>query len=249
MNMWEMYDSLIEPIPDDVKIEDYFAGIRWTSVTVCGCTGATATNPLQTIPRTEKNILDMSWKEAAGLIKSWNFTEASIGAAAVNAYYNQPDRISRLEREGAIRMLSREDAFMAHSEDIKGKKVATIGHFCFAEEYFKEAKSCVILERNPKDGDYPDSACEYVLSDRDYVFITGFTLVNKTLPRLLELSRSAKVILVGPSVALAPELFDFGVWELAGTLITDKKLTEEFVKKGEHKAVIRSGLPVRLSLK
>jgi uncharacterized protein (DUF4213/DUF364 family) len=73
MSMWEMYDRLIEPIPDDVKIEDYFVGIQWTSVTVCGYTGATATNPLRTIRRTEKNILDMSWKEAAGLIKSWNF--------------------------------------------------------------------------------------------------------------------------------------------------------------------------------
>lgn len=249
MSMWEIYDNLIEPIPDDVKIEDYFAGIQWTSVTAGGCTGAAATNPLQTIPRTEKNILDMSWKEAAGLIKSWNFTEASIGAAAVNAFYNQPDRISRLERKGAIRQLSKEDAFMAHREDMKGKKVATIGHFRFAGKYLKEAKSCVILERNPMNGDYPDSACEYILPDRDFVFITGFTLVNKTLPRLLELSRNAKVILVGPSVALAPGLFDFGVWELAGTLITEKKLTEEFVKKGEHKAVIRSGLPVRLSQK
>ena len=249
MSMWEMYDSLIEPIPDDVKIEDYFAGLQWTSVSVCGCTGASATNPLQTMARTEKNILDMSWKEAAGLIKSWNFTEASLGAAAVNAYYNHPDRISRLEREGAVRQLSKEDTFMAHSEELKGKKVATIGHFRFAEEYLKEAESCVILERNPMDGDYPDSACEYLLSDRDYVFITGFTLVNKTLPRLLKLSRNAKVILVGPSVALAPGLFDYGVWELAGTLITDKKLTEEFVKKGEHKAVIRSGLPVRLCFK
>ncbi|HBG12433.1 MAG TPA: hypothetical protein DDX68_13030, partial [Clostridium sp.] len=147
MSMWEMYDRLIEPIPDDVKIEDYFVGIQWTSVTVCGYTGAAATNPLQTIRRTEKNILDMSWKEAAGLIKSWNFTEASIGAAAVNAYYNQPDRISKLEKEGTIRQRSKEDAFMAYREDIKGKKVATIGHFCFAEEYLKEAKSCVVLER------------------------------------------------------------------------------------------------------
>ncbi len=249
MCMWKLYDSLIEPIPDDVKIEEYISGSHWTSLTVGGNTGAAATNPLQTIPGTEKNILDMSWKEAAGLIKSWNFSEASIGAAAVNAYYNQPDRIRMLEKEGTIRQLSKEDAFMAHSEDMKGKKVATIGHFWFAEEYLKEAESCVILERNPMDGDYPDSACEYILSDRDYVFITGFTLVNKTLPRLLELSRNAKVILVGPSAALAPQLFDFGVWELAGTLITDKKLTEEFVKKGEHKAVIRSGLPVRLSLK
>ena len=55
MSMWEIYDNLIEPIPDDVKIEDYFAGIQWTSVTAGGCTGAAATNPLQTIPRTEKN--------------------------------------------------------------------------------------------------------------------------------------------------------------------------------------------------
>ncbi|MEY8352242.1 DUF364 domain-containing protein [Lachnospiraceae bacterium 54-53] len=245
--MWELYDSLIEPIPDDIKVEDYFAGIQWTSVTAGGYTGAAATNPLQTMPMVEKYIGDMSWKEAAGLIRSWNFTEASIGAAAVNAFYNQQNRIRRLEQEGTVRQLSGEDAFLAHKDDIKGKKVATIGHFCFSEKYLKEAGSCVILERNPMDGDYPDSACEYVLQDMDYVFITGFTLVNKTLPRLLELSRNARVILVGPSAALAPRLFDFGLWEIAGTVITDTKRTKELVKKGEHKAVIRSGLPVRIA--
>ncbi len=245
--MWELYDKLTEPIPDDVKMGECIAGIQYTTVTAGGYTGAAATNPLNTVLVTEKNILEMSWRETAELIKSWNFAESSIGAAAVNAFYNQPDRLQRLAEEGTVRKLSGEDTFFAHKEDIKGKKVATIGHFCFAQEYLKEAGSCVILERNPREGDYPDSACEYVLPDMDYVFITGFTLVNKTLPRLLELSRNARVILVGPSVALAPQLFDFGVWELAGTLITDKKLTEELVKKGEHKALIRSGMPVRFT--
>ena len=42
-----------------------------------------------------------------------------------------------------------------------------------------------ILERDPVLGDYPDSACEYILPEQDYVFITGMTLVNKTLPHLL----------------------------------------------------------------
>jgi len=247
--MWELYDSLLEPIPDDVKVEEFIAGIHWTSVTAGGYTGAAATNPLQTIHGIEKNITDMSWKEAAKLIKSWNFVEASIGAAAVNAFYNQMDRIRKLDEEGTIRRLSEEDTFLAHKDDMIGKKVATIGHFCFGEEYLKKAGSCVILERQPMDGDYPDSACEYILQDMDYVFITGFTLVNKTLPRLIELSRNAKVIFVGPSAALAPRLLDFGIWEVAGTVITDKKLAEELVKKGEHKAVIRSGLPVRIARK
>lgn len=247
--MWELYDKLIDPIPDDVGIENYIAGIQYTSVTAGGFIGAAATNPLKTVRTTEKNILDLSWRETARLIKSWNLAEASIGAAAINAFYNQPGRLKKLALEGTIRQLSQEEAFFAHIEDIRGKKVATIGHFCFAEEYLKAAGKCVILERNPREGDYPDSACEFVLPDMDYVFITGFTLVNKTLPRLLKLSRNARVILVGPSVALAPQLLDFGVWELAGTLLTDKKLTEELVKKGEHKALIRSGIPVRLTCK
>ena len=33
--------------------------------------------------------------------------------------------------------------------------------------------------------DFLDSACEYILPEQDFVFITGMTLTNKTLPRLL----------------------------------------------------------------
>ncbi|WP_418550405.1 Rossmann-like domain-containing protein, partial [Hungatella sp.] len=86
---------------------------------------------------------------------------------------------------------------------------------------------------------------EYILPDMDYIYITGFTLVNKTLPRLLELGKNARVVLVGPSVPMAPVLFEFGVRELAGTLITDTEKTERLVRFGSHRAVVRSGIPVR----
>lgn len=245
--MWELYDCLIDPIPDDVKVSGYLTGTYCTLVTLGGGMGAAATNPLRTIKSMGKDVREMSWKEAAGLIKSWNFTEASIGAAAINAYYNQQESLKHLENTGKITMLSGEDTFLAHKTDFRGKKVATIGHFRYAEEYLKEADTCIILEREPGENDYPDTACEFLLEDMEYVFITGFTLVNKTLPRLLHLARNSKIILVGPSIPLAPGLFDFGVSELAGTLIRDREKLEELVKNRERKAVVRAGTPVRIT--
>lgn len=56
---------------------------------------------------------------------------------------------------------------------------------------------------------------------QDVVFITGVTMINKTLPRLLELSKGAFVVLVGPSTPLAPFLFDYGVDVLSGTVVVD----------------------------
>ena len=64
------------------------------------------------------------------------------------------------------------------------------------------------FERRPLGGDLPDQAGEYLLGRQDCVCITGSAVANKTLPRLLELSRSAYVVLVGPSVPLAPLWFE-----------------------------------------
>lgn len=51
----------------------------------------------------------------------------------------------------------------------------------------------------------------------DYVFISGSAFVNKTAPRLLELSRDSFNVLVGPSTPLAPLLLeDYGVSMVTG---------------------------------
>lgn len=250
---WDLYEKLIEPIPDTVMVDSVLVSSGSTMVKAGGAVGAAATNHLQSRPRMvaeESWESGLTWREAASLIKSWNFTEAGIGAAAVNAFYN---RRQQFETEisctaGAV-MLTKEDAFAAHAEDLKGKKVATIGHFYYAEQYLKQAGEVFILEREVRNGDYPDTACEYLLPEMDYVFITGFTLVNKTLPRLLELSGDATVILVGPSVPMASILFSFGVDELAGTLITDEKKTENLIRQGSNRAVTRSGCPVRAGIR
>ena len=66
------------------------------------------------------------------------------------------------------------------------------------------------------------SACDELLPSCDTVIITASTLVNKTLPHLLELCRDAYTILVGPSCPMCPELLEHGIDRLAGLVVTDR---------------------------
>jgi uncharacterized protein (DUF4213/DUF364 family) len=159
-------------------------------------------------------------RELAAAAKSWNFAEASLGMAAINAYWNSPERplVARALELGDT------EAFSAWKNRAAGKKVAVIGHFFNLEQTLGGVCELSILERRPGPGDYPDSAAEFLLPQSDFVFATGVTFTNKTFPRLLELSRAATFILAGPSVPLAPPLLDRGVRDLHSLVITDPGL-------------------------
>jgi uncharacterized protein (DUF4213/DUF364 family) len=163
----------------------------------------------------------MPLRELAEAAKSWNFAEASLGMAAVNAYYNSPERpwVGR-----SLDLGDDADAFTAYRQRVTGKKAAVIGHFRHLERNLEDVCELSILEKRPSSGDYPDSACEFLLPLQDYVFATGVTLINKTLPRLLELSRKTGLILVGPSAPMAPFLFTHGICDLQGFVVADAAL-------------------------
>ena len=92
----------------------------------------------------------------------------------------------------------------------RGKRVAVIGHFPFAAAAMPDAAQLNILERNVLDGDYPDPACEYLLPEMDYVFISGSAFVNKTMPRLLALAADAHTVVLGPSAPASPAILAAG---------------------------------------
>ena len=90
-----------------------------------------------------------------------------------------------------------------------------------------------MLERNcSQELDTPDPACEYVLPDTDFAFITGVTIINKTAPRLLELARNATTVLVGPSVIMSSVLFEQGADALAGSVVADPEKARFAIKNG-----------------
>ena len=111
-------------------------------------------------------------------------------------------------------------------------KVVVVGHFPHVDR-IAEYANLTVLERSCRDGlDTPDPACEYVMPEADFAFITGVTLENKTAPRLLELAKKAFVTMVGPSVVMAQPLFDAGVDMAAGSIVMDLDLVRHVVKSG-----------------
>ncbi len=247
--MWKLYDDLIEQIPSDIFVDNITVGLSWTTVIAGNYCGTAMTVKEQDC---YMDLMDcrrgQPLKYLASLAKSWNFTEASIGVAAMNAYYNNKETWKHSVSLADIpwKMVGSENAFDGYAQAVKGKRVAVIGHFRRLEDYLTEAKKVEVLERKPNGDDLPDSACEYILPEQDYVFITGVTLINKTLPRLLQLSKSAQVILVGPSTPMTPILFRYGVSELSGFLVGGRDALVDAVSIAGHKSFFQCGDRVRM---
>jgi uncharacterized protein (DUF4213/DUF364 family) len=227
---WALYDALIEAIPPGLTVDEVLSGEAWIYVRSgdqvglamnLSCIHNTETRP-RLLPQ---SCVGMPLKEMAAAAKSWNFAEASLGVAALNAFWNSP------EHEAVAQALLGDglEAFEAWADRVRGKKVAVIGHFPYVDTSFKDAASLSILEKRPGPGDYPDSACEFLLPQQDFVFATGVTVINKTVVRLLELSRRQGLVLAGPSTPLAPLLFDFGARDLQGLVVTDPDLCRDLV--------------------
>lgn len=230
--MWTLYNQLIQQVPSNVTVDHIHMGPTWTIVHAGPYCGFSVTTNEQNLPLPKyDHLLGKDLQSVAELAKSWNFQEASVGVAALNAYHNSP--LTAMTIPG---MTVTKNAFTDYGMAVKDKNTAIIGHFFNLERFLSEAASITVLERKPVEGDLPDSACEYVLPDKDFIFITGSALVNKTLPRLLQLSSPGTAIVLGPSTPMSPILFEHGADELSGLLPKFLDLDEcEAVGLGNNK--------------
>lgn len=176
-------------------------------------------------PLYSDGLAGLPLSHAVRSLSSWNLEEASFGLAAVNTFYNTPSRLSAL---GAALP---EQGHYADGLDVTGLTVGIVGHMRGPVGLRDKAREVYVLERSPQPGDYPDSACELLLPRCDLVIITGSSLINKTLPRLLSLCRNAYTILTGPSVPLCPALLDFGINRLSGLVITQPEAARSHVQQ------------------
>ncbi len=224
-NFFELYDTILGGISTEETVTSLYCGKQWTGVETQTGLGLAMTTYAATRPRTMGKMKGMALPELAQAAKSWNFLEAGCGLAAANAFYNTP---ARLETLGAYEPFER---YCTHGLDLTGKHIGVVGHLNMPAEIQKQAAEVLILERNPQPGDYPDSACDWILPKCDVVIITASTLVNKTLPHLLELCQDAYTILAGPSCPLCPELLDLGLDRIAGLVVTDRAGMTEKIEK------------------
>ena len=215
-NFFELYDILLDGIDTAAPVTGTQMGQCWTAVETAEHFGMAMTTPGDTAPRLlSGDYTGMPLRELAAACRSWNLTEAGYGMAAVNAFYNTPAHLAQLNAYEPF------DNYCTDGLDLRGRHIGVVGHLNMPPSIREQAASVRILERSPRPGDYPDSACDWLIPQCDVVIMTASTLVNKTLPHLLELCKNAYTILAGPSCPLCPGLLELGIDRIAGLVITD----------------------------
>ncbi len=231
---WHLYDNLIELIPSDLTVSSV---VDERVCLVKNSAGGTGIASRDTGGRHFNHPYELtpgaSLRDAATLVKSWDFRLASLGVAAINSHFNSEQQIASIEARSAISVDRDGDSiFELAAKTVQGKKVAMIGHFSKGVALLREQCELTVIERDPEDCDLPDTSCEYVLPNSDVVLITGMTVANKTLPRLLQLSSGSEVYLVGPSVPLVPDLFRGSVRHIGGSFVKDGELASVLTFNG-----------------
>ena len=264
-NPWSLYDEMIAGVPEDVLVTDYGVGTAWSYVEAeCGM--GVAWTARDGMPRREKGDLrGRTLRDLASLSKSWSFIEATLGVAALNAWYSHPERLAASglrtqyesirgevaqpvgpeatdaavqENERGPRLGMKLDAFEMMRPEIEARgdaNVVVVGHFPRVTAIADYANLTVLERKCSDEWDTPDPACEYVMPEADYAFITGVTLINKTAPRLLTLAKDAHVTMVGPSVVMAPALFSWGADSLSGSVVSDPEAVRFGTRNGAGK--------------
>jgi uncharacterized protein len=156
-----------------------------------------------------RGLIERTARELAGLARSRDPAEASVGVAAINSLIPPP---AGLTDGHAL------DLILEHG---RGRAVALVGHFPFADRLRAEAGRLDVLELNPREGDLPAAQAPRVVPRADVVAITASTLVNGTLESLLDLARGKVVILIGPTSPFSPALFARGVSAICGSVVVD----------------------------
>ena len=169
------------------------------------------------------HLTELSVKEVLSYLDSWDLFDRILGVATLNALSQsvireQADRYPVL-KENLINVLEVEP------EDT----VSMVGLIKpFVKPLTEKSKRLCVLERSsPRpEGVYPDTACEELIPESDVVILTGSSLGNGTLDRLLELASNArKVAVVGPTVSMVPDpLFKRGVDFCGGIQVVDPDL-------------------------
>jgi len=236
-----VYELLLDYANSDSVIEAVNIGLVWTVCKAGQC-------GLAMSPHTQTRTLPWSGtlvgkplRELCAWINEWDAHQASIGMAAINAAINAKNPLPN----GIALPTGNLAVFEHFLPQLIGKKVVVIGRYPNIER-FSDQIDLQIIERQPTANDYPDPACEFLLPNADWVFLTATSLVNKTFPRLAELAQHATTVLMGPTTPWLPQLADFGIDYLAGVEIYNAEKLQQTVAEGGGVRIFETGVRYRV---
>lgn len=161
--------------------------------------------------------------ELATLWGAENVFEHAIAVAAVNAHWNRYDLEG--EHENGLDLIEN-----------YGERTVMIGRFPGISERWP---GIAVVEREPRAGEFPESALPRLLARAKFVAVTASAIVNGSMAGILAMSTSAKVLVVGPSTPLAPLLYGHGIDILSGYVARDVEGIARAIAEGASVAAIR----------
>jgi uncharacterized protein (DUF4213/DUF364 family) len=236
-----LIDDLLDALPNG-RICDVRIGLHWTAVVAevdgirrCGLASTlidSHAHGVADVPQAGQ-LETFSALDLARFAQSDRSIMASVGVATINALL--PPQPASWTDENAEEMLARHGA---------NRVIALVGHFPFIPRLRPQVGALFVLERNPHEGDVPETAAAEILPRADVVAITGLTLINHTLEDLLKLCPAhAFVLVLGPSTPLSPILFEHGVHILCGSVVTGVAPVLKAIQQGANfRQVHRAGV-------
>ena len=170
--------------------------------------------------------------ELASMAKSWDLSESVIGMATVNALSSIA--IAKNNETYVISKGNILDQIAFRKSDV----VVLVGKIApLTERIQGKVEKLFVLEKDlmrREGGILPDTACEEVLPKASIAIITGTTIVNGTMDRLIELSKGAReTAVVGASASVLPDpLFEHGVTIVGGITVLDPDKLLQIVAEG-----------------
>lgn len=250
-NPYEVYDLLQDYAADPVLVDEIMIGVVWTYCRADGATGLAMSPGMgrRTLPFSG-SLQGQSLAQLAPWVREFEPFQATVGMAAVNAGINRcgesrPGMLLPPPDSGRHNNLAVFEHFLPQ---IRGKRVVVIGRYPGLEHFVERHQLDVrVLERQVGDGDLPDTACEYLLPEAEWVFLTATSIPNKTFPRLADLSRDAVTVLMGPTTPWLPDLYHFGIDYLAGVEVDDAERLRRTVAEGGGVRLFDGGVRFRIA--
>lgn len=227
--MAKIIDEVLASLDTGAEVRDIRIGLFHSGVWTRNC-GLAASLPRDALKQERPHVhepgylMNKSAIELARMVYSQSILEAAIGMATINSLLDVDER--------SCRELNARDLI---AEKGSGRNVAIVGHFPFIPQLQKSVRELWIIEKNPEQGDHPESAAADLIPKADVVGITGTAFTNHTIESLLQLCRpEAYVVILGDSAPLSPVLLDHGIDAVSGTKVVDPDLALRCVSQGAN---------------
>ncbi|OLP15883.1 hypothetical protein BST81_23970 [Leptolyngbya sp. 'hensonii'] len=237
----KIYDLLLEASQSQAIVREILIGLTWTccqaeGMGLCMSPG----QPTRILPWSG-TLMQRSISDLTPWVRSWENYEATIGMAAINAVINAASPLIQMAQPLSPTGPANLAVFEHFLPLIRGQRVVVVGRYPGLTAYEQDI-DLTVLERQPIAQDLPDTACEYLLPSADWVFLTATSIVNKTFPRLVELSQQARLVLMGPTVPWLPILAEMGIDYLAGVAVTDPVALRQTIAEGGGTRIFETGV-------